>query len=96
MSPSLIFTDRKYHSGSSFPGDKPFLNSTEVSVISLMIPGKCLRTSRVLIDLHENFIVNLGYDWEYFSFPALITPHMVPQANNTFELVVIVSKSMRV
>ncbi|KAJ6471940.1 hypothetical protein C8R45DRAFT_1013604 [Mycena sanguinolenta] len=31
----------------------------------------------------------VGYDWEYFSFPSVITPEMVPNGNNTFELVVV-------
>ncbi|KAJ6471951.1 hypothetical protein C8R45DRAFT_836164 [Mycena sanguinolenta] len=33
----------------------------------------------------------VGYDWEYFSFPAVITPEMVPNGNNTFELVMVPS-----
>ncbi|KAJ7697661.1 hypothetical protein B0H17DRAFT_1130265 [Mycena rosella] len=32
---------------------------------------------------------NVGYDWEYFKFPDLITPEMVPHGDNTFELVMV-------
>ncbi|KAJ7449030.1 hypothetical protein B0H11DRAFT_2079260 [Mycena galericulata] len=31
----------------------------------------------------------VGYDWDYFKFPASITPEMVPHGNNTFELVMV-------
>ncbi|KAJ7325472.1 hypothetical protein DFH08DRAFT_886685 [Mycena albidolilacea] len=31
----------------------------------------------------------VGYDWEYFTFPKLVTPEMVPYGNNTFELVMV-------
>ncbi|KAF7328516.1 Acetyl-CoA synthetase-like protein [Mycena venus] len=31
----------------------------------------------------------VGYDWEYFTFPELVTPKMVPHENNTFELVMV-------
>ncbi|KAJ6583069.1 hypothetical protein DFH09DRAFT_978909 [Mycena vulgaris] len=31
----------------------------------------------------------VGYDWEYFKFPDLVTPEMVPHGNNTFELVMV-------
>ncbi|KAJ7083262.1 hypothetical protein C8R44DRAFT_822628 [Mycena epipterygia] len=31
----------------------------------------------------------VGYDWEYFKFPELVTPEMVPHGNNTFELVMV-------
>ncbi|EGN93439.1 hypothetical protein SERLA73DRAFT_172085 [Serpula lacrymans var. lacrymans S7.3] len=36
-----------------------------------------------------------GYDWEYFKFPALITPEMVPNGNNTFELVIVANNLCR-
>ncbi|KAJ6471946.1 hypothetical protein C8R45DRAFT_1013633 [Mycena sanguinolenta] len=31
----------------------------------------------------------VGYEWEYFSFPEAVTPEMVPNGNNTFELVIV-------
>ncbi|KAL6306740.1 hypothetical protein BKA93DRAFT_894740 [Sparassis latifolia] len=31
----------------------------------------------------------VSYDWEYFTFPKLVTPKMVPNGNNTFELVTV-------
>ncbi|KAJ6471937.1 hypothetical protein C8R45DRAFT_1104158 [Mycena sanguinolenta] len=38
---------------------------------------------------------DVGYDWEYFSFPEAITPEMVPNGNNTFELVMVSEGSSR-
>ncbi|PCH34918.1 NAD(P)-binding protein [Wolfiporia cocos MD-104 SS10] len=35
------------------------------------------------------FFGELGYDWEYFRFPDLVQPHMVPYGDNTFELIVV-------
>ncbi|KAJ7449028.1 hypothetical protein B0H11DRAFT_2079248 [Mycena galericulata] len=31
----------------------------------------------------------VGYEWDYFRFPASIKPEMVPHGNNTFELVMV-------
>ncbi|KAF8216298.1 hypothetical protein K438DRAFT_1796975 [Mycena galopus ATCC 62051] len=31
----------------------------------------------------------VGYDWEYFTFPDLIVPEMVPYGDNTFELIMV-------
>ncbi|KAJ7087037.1 hypothetical protein C8R43DRAFT_939403, partial [Mycena crocata] len=31
----------------------------------------------------------VGYDWEYFKFPELVTPEMVPYGNNSFELIMV-------
>lgn len=31
----------------------------------------------------------VGYDWEYFRFPDLITPEMVAHGNDTFELIMV-------
>ncbi|KZT66436.1 hypothetical protein DAEQUDRAFT_739999 [Daedalea quercina L-15889] len=36
-----------------------------------------------------------GFDWDYFKFPDQVTPHMVPQGDNSFELVVKVNKFYR-
>ncbi|KAH9934352.1 uncharacterized protein B0H18DRAFT_556620 [Fomitopsis serialis] len=30
---------------------------------------------------------DVSYDWDYFKFPGLVTAHMVPYGNNTFEFV---------
>ncbi|EPQ59006.1 acetyl-CoA synthetase-like protein [Gloeophyllum trabeum ATCC 11539] len=32
---------------------------------------------------------DVGYDWEYFKFPGLVTPHMVPQGDGKFEFVMV-------
>ncbi|KAJ6464064.1 hypothetical protein C8R45DRAFT_1025143 [Mycena sanguinolenta] len=37
----------------------------------------------------------VGYDWEYFSFPELVTAEMVSYGNNTFELVMVTNKFCR-
>ncbi|KAJ6553311.1 hypothetical protein B0H19DRAFT_1263705 [Mycena capillaripes] len=37
----------------------------------------------------------VGYDWEYFRFPELVTAEMVPHGNNTFELVMVTNKFCR-
>jgi len=42
--------------------------------------------------MHSN-IADAGYDWEYFKFPANITPEMVSQGNGTYEFVMVVSIS---
>lgn len=39
-------------------------------------------------------LARVKYDWEYFRFPELVTPHMVPYGDDTFEFVMVVSKIM--
>lgn len=36
------------------------------------------------------FSGEVGYDWEYFKFPKLVTAELIPYGNNTFELVIVV------
>lgn len=36
-------------------------------------------------------IETVEYDWDYFQFPGNVLPEMVPQGDNTFELIIIVS-----
>ncbi|KAJ7046114.1 hypothetical protein C8F04DRAFT_1322704 [Mycena alexandri] len=33
----------------------------------------------------------VGYDWDYFTFPSLVITEMIPQENGTFELVIVSS-----
>ncbi|PBL02838.1 acetyl-CoA synthetase-like protein [Armillaria gallica] len=37
----------------------------------------------------------VGYDWEYFEFPKLVTPEMVASGNNAYELVMVANKFCR-
>ncbi|KAJ7464987.1 hypothetical protein B0H11DRAFT_2050421 [Mycena galericulata] len=37
----------------------------------------------------------VGYDWEYFKFPELVTAEMIPYGNNTFELVMVSNEFCR-
>ncbi len=39
-------------------------------------------------------VAPLGYDWEYFTFPACVTPKMIPYGENIYELVLMVSGSL--
>ncbi|KAK0461852.1 uncharacterized protein EV420DRAFT_1665230 [Desarmillaria tabescens] len=34
-------------------------------------------------------ISQVGYDWDYFKFPQLVTPEMVPSGNDSYELVMV-------
>jgi hypothetical protein len=36
----------------------------------------------------------VDYDWDYFQFPKNILPEMVPQGDDTFELILVVSGCM--
>jgi hypothetical protein len=36
------------------------------------------------------FAGQVGYDWDYFKFPELVTAELIPYGNNTFELVMVV------
>ncbi|KAJ7185924.1 hypothetical protein C8R46DRAFT_388493 [Mycena filopes] len=38
---------------------------------------------------------DVGPDWEYFAFPELVTPEMIPYGNNTFELVMVANDFCR-
>ncbi|KAJ7655842.1 hypothetical protein DFH06DRAFT_992336 [Mycena polygramma] len=37
----------------------------------------------------------VGYDWDYFKFPGLVTPEMIPHGNDTFELVMVTNEFCR-
>ncbi|KAJ7193924.1 hypothetical protein GGX14DRAFT_378403 [Mycena pura] len=37
----------------------------------------------------------VGYDWEYFKFPDLVTAEMIPSGNETFELVMVSNEFCR-
>ncbi|EGO01124.1 hypothetical protein SERLA73DRAFT_72093 [Serpula lacrymans var. lacrymans S7.3] len=37
----------------------------------------------------------VGRDWNYFRFPALVTPEMIPNDDNTFELVMVANEFCR-
>ncbi|KAJ6472708.1 hypothetical protein C8R47DRAFT_1295530, partial [Mycena vitilis] len=37
----------------------------------------------------------VGYDWDYFKFPGLVTPEMIPHGNETFELVMVMNEFCR-
>lgn len=40
--------------------------------------------------LNWKLTAEVGYDWDYFTFPSLVTTEMIPQENGTFELVIVV------
>ncbi|KAK0463970.1 uncharacterized protein EV420DRAFT_1638889 [Desarmillaria tabescens] len=33
--------------------------------------------------------VQVDYDWDYFRFPGLVTPEMIPSGNNSYELIMV-------
>ncbi|KAH9841046.1 uncharacterized protein C8Q71DRAFT_890574 [Rhodofomes roseus] len=37
----------------------------------------------------------VGYDWDYFKFPGLVTPHMEPYGDNTYEFVMLENEYCR-
>lgn len=39
---------------------------------------------------------SVGYDWDYFRFPDIVTAHMIPYGNNIFEFVMVVSLDLPV
>ncbi|KAJ6458386.1 hypothetical protein C8R47DRAFT_1203181 [Mycena vitilis] len=59
-----------------------YITSQGVSIFQLYGSGEASILSPILS-------AEAGYDWEYFKFPKLVTPEMIPYGNNTFELVVV-------
>ncbi|KAJ7648213.1 hypothetical protein DFH06DRAFT_1050166 [Mycena polygramma] len=59
-----------------------YITSQGVSIFQLYGSGEASILSPILP-------AEVGYDWEYFKFPKLVTPEMVPYGNKTFELVIV-------
>ncbi|PCH43993.1 acetyl-CoA synthetase-like protein, partial [Wolfiporia cocos MD-104 SS10] len=54
--------------------------------------GDYMTSQGVSYMAHSHININeaeVGYDWEYFHFPDLVKPKMVPYGNNTFEFVMV-------
>lgn len=61
------------------------LDSTEGGVMSPIIPGES--QSALCIPLEPLCLAKVGYDWDYFEWSGLVTAHMIPYGDGTFEFV---------
>ncbi len=64
--------------------------STEGGIMSHILPGGCCHPCVYKIHTHPALAAQVGYDWDYFKFPGLVTPEMVASGNNSYELVMVV------
>lgn len=58
--------------------------------MSPILPGGCHYPYAHVTYIHPALAAQVGYDWEYFEFPKLVTPEMIASGNNAYELVMVV------
>ncbi|TFY68318.1 hypothetical protein EVJ58_g1099, partial [Rhodofomes roseus] len=80
-----------------------FVTSQGVSIL-ILYGSSVLSSLVVLVRAISNNIyteadapctAQVGYDWDYFKFPGLVTPHMEPYGDNTYEFVMLENEYCR-